>query len=190
MNKRILVTCIALVVSGFMLFAQKGKLIEKYLEKTLSSQAAPNTGPIPDYSDPFYWAVSPYKHSKADSVPSFLKNEKRDQRADVFFIHPTSYIGTDDENDMLQPGANWKKLLDNLKILSWNADLTDGAINRRTDDRSILYQTSAFNGSCRIFAPRYRQANIKVFLYAILPKPIKLSIWLTPILKKHLNTTC
>jgi len=163
MRKKWFVVFVALVVSGVVTFAQKGKLIERYLEKTLSSVAAPNTGPAPDYRDPYYWAASPYKPGTADSVPSFLKDEVRDRRADVFFIHPTSYIGTDDENDMLQPGANWKEILDKLKTLSWNANLTDAAINKRSDDRSVLYQASVFNASCRVFAPRYRQANIKAF---------------------------
>ena len=163
MNKKILIAFILLFASSVMLFAQKGNLIQKYLEKTLSSQAAPNTGPVPDYSNLYFWAASPSKHSTADSIPSFLKEEKRDKSADVFFIHPTSFIGTDDENDMLQSGTNWKEMLDKLKVLSWNADLNDEAINKRSDDRSILYQASVFNGSCRVFAPRYRQANIKAF---------------------------
>ncbi len=163
MRKKILVICVIILTSGISLHAQRGKFIQKYLEKTFSSEAAPNSGPAPDYSNQFYWAASPYKHSTADSIPSALKNEFRDQRADVFFIHPTSYIGANDENDLLQGNAKWKEVLNKLKPLSWNADLTDTAVNNRTDKRTILYQASVFNGSCRIFAPRYRQANIKAF---------------------------
>jgi len=161
MNRKILL--MLLLLSGTVIFAQQGRLIQKYLQKTLNDQAAPNTGPAPDYSKPYFWAASPYKPGNADSIPSFLKHEKRDQRADVFFIHPTSFTGTNDEDELLQSNANRIQILESLKTLPWNADLTDEKINSRTDSRSILYQASVFNGSCRIFAPRYRQANIKAF---------------------------
>jgi hypothetical protein len=162
MKKRIVLTGVILISTVFV-FAQKHKFIEKYLEKTLNSEAAPNTGPAPDYNNLVFWAASPYKHSTADSIPVLLKNEICDKRADVFFIHPTSYLGNNNEDDMLQPGTNKMKILESLKKVSWNADLTDTLVNNRTDSRTMLYQASVFNGSCRIFAPRYRQANIKAF---------------------------
>ncbi len=110
-----------------------------------SAVAAPkNTGPAPDYSDLQYWAASPYKDDTSDKVPDFLKNEIRDTRADVFFIHPTSYFGE-------------------KKGSPWNADLRDTAVNNNTDNLSIRLQTSVFNGSCRVFAPRYRQGNMEAF---------------------------
>src|SRR5205085_571698 len=93
----------------------------------------------PDYSNLYYWASHPLKHDAADSVPSFLKNEKRDSSADVFFLHPTTYT---------RDFAN----------ASWNASVNDEALNRETDNRPILYQASVFNGSCKVYAPRYRQA--------------------------------
>ena len=139
MRKKWFVVFVALVVSGVVTFAQKGKLIERYLEKTLSSVAAPNTGPVPDYRDPYYWAASPYKPSMADSVPSFLKDEVRDRRADVFFIHPTTLISEKDSR--------------------WNADIDDAVLNSKTDYSSILYQASVFNEAGNVFSPRYRQAN-------------------------------
>lgn len=33
-------------------------------------------------------------------------------------------------------------------------------VNKRTDENSILYQASIFNGTGRVFAPRYRQAHL------------------------------
>jgi hypothetical protein len=45
----------------------------------------------------------------------------------------------------------------------WNADIDDAAVNKKTDDASILYQASVFNKYCRVFAPRYRQANLFAF---------------------------
>ena len=73
-----------------------------------------------------------------------MKNEVRDARADVFFIHPTSYFGE-------------------KKGSPWNADLRDTVVNNNTDNLSILLQASVFNGSCRVFAPRYRQGNMEAF---------------------------
>ncbi len=45
----------------------------------------------------------------------------------------------------------------------WNADIDDEKINSKTDKASILYQASVFNKYCRVFAPRYRQANLEAF---------------------------
>ena len=110
-----------------------------------SAVASPkNTGPAPDYSDLQYWAASPFKDDTSDKIPDFLKNEVRDTRADVFFIHPTSYFGE-------------------KKGSPWNADLRDTAVNNNTDNLSIRLQTTVFNGSCRVFAPRYRQGNMEAF---------------------------
>lgn len=112
--------------------------------KLLGGMSPENTGPAPDYSDLKNWAASPFKDDTSDKIPDFLKDEKRDQRADVFFIHPTSYFGE-------------------KKTSPWNADLRDTAVNNNTDNLSILFQTTVFNGSCRVFAPRYRQGNMEAF---------------------------
>ena len=45
----------------------------------------------------------------------------------------------------------------------WNANIDDSKINSKTDKESILYQATVFNKYCRIFAPRYRQANLDAF---------------------------
>jgi hypothetical protein len=45
----------------------------------------------------------------------------------------------------------------------WNANIDDVAVNKKTDESSILYQASIFNKYCRVFAPRYRQANLFAF---------------------------
>ncbi|WP_293052953.1 DUF3089 domain-containing protein [Paludibacter sp.] len=149
MNKNVIaiLICLLLVPS---VDAQRGKLVQKLLAKRLEASSAENTGPTPDYNNLFFWAASPLKHDNSDSIPSFLANEPRDQRADVFFIHPTSFS-------------------QDVKEGAWNADLTDATLNSQTDSRSILYQASVFNGSCRVFAPRYRQANLKAFFIRTTP---------------------
>ena len=97
----------------------------------------------PDYYNLDYWAAHPWKKNPSDNTPAFLSSI-RDSIADVFFIYPTTY-------------------LDPLLGLGWNAPIDDENINRKTDNTAILYQASVFNSSCRIFAPRYRQANLKAF---------------------------
>ncbi len=154
----ILFLCIAVNHS----FAQRGKFVQNAIENKLDRDATPNKGPIPDYADLFYWAASPHKRDMSDSIPIGVKDEVRTQDADMFFIHPTTYIGTDE--NILNEDFNRMEWLDELSSLAWNADLTDSTINNRTDTRTILNQATAFNGNCRIFAPRYRQANIKAFI--------------------------
>lgn len=100
-----------------------------------------------DYSKIENWAASPYKSDYSDFVPGCLKNSAEEEKpADVFFIHPTSYFAEED-------------------TASWNARLSDSIVNTETDTKSILFQASAYNGSCRVFAPCYRQANMEAFYH-------------------------
>ena len=91
-----------------------------------------------------YWAAHPWKWDPSDSIPAPLKNEILDSLADVFFIHPTTFTDKKDEHIA-------------------NAQIDDAYINAKTDYSSILFQASVFNVSCRVFAPRYRQAHIQNF---------------------------
>lgn len=103
-----------------------------------------STNGKPDYSNIDYWASHPWKIDAADNVPSSVINKKIDSVVDVFFLHPTTYIS--------------------FKMpMGWNADIDDKMTNKKTDKGAILYQASVFNQHCRIFAPRYRQANFKAF---------------------------
>lgn len=102
-----------------------------------------NNGVVPDYSNIDLWAAHPWKQDNSDRVPKRIKKEWRDSMVDVFFIHPTTFT---DKN-----------------FNHWNADILDKTLNDKTDKSTILYQASVFNGSCRVFSPRYRQVNIKAF---------------------------
>lgn len=104
-------------------------------------------GSQPDYSLSKNWAALPEIRDNADRVPKH-SNEKDLQsvaKADVFFIHPTTYTRTTDHSK------------------DWNANIDDPEINKRTDQTTILYQASTFNNSARVFAPRYRQAHISSY---------------------------
>ncbi len=104
----------------------------------------------PDYSREESWAVLPSKKENADSVPSccgFINSEDTSS-IDVFFVYPTSYITTTEIS------------------YEWNAWASDRSINKKTDEGSILYQASVFNGTGKIYAPRYRQAHLGSFFTA------------------------
>ncbi len=64
--------------------------------------------------------------------------------ADVFFLHPTTFIKE-------------------IRNSALNADVNDDALNKETDEKTILNQASVFNNCARIFAPRYRQAHLKAY---------------------------
>jgi hypothetical protein len=103
-------------------------------------QSVPLTNRIPDYSLMKDWAAHPQKQDPSDRVPKSLQaNYFPDSTVDVFFIHPTTYL--------------------TVKKNGGNADIDDADLNDKTDQAPILYQASVFNESCRVFAPRYRQAH-------------------------------
>lgn len=99
---------------------------------------------VPDYSREDAWIALPWKHNATDTVPpgSGLKDEQADAKVDVFFIYPTL--------DFSNKG--------------WNADIYDKNLNNRIDKTTMRQQASVFNGSCRIFSPRYRQATLYSFM--------------------------
>lgn len=99
----------------------------------------------PNYEDLFFWASHPDKKDPGDEVPegSVLKDRQMEAPADVFFVHPTTLL---------------------VKPKYWNGDLRDESLNDRTDAMPIRTQASVFNDCCRIYAPRYRQAALIVFM--------------------------
>ena len=117
----------------------------KSFKQVYEQEFAQKENATPDYGNLKYWAAHPWKNDPSDSIPKPLLNEPRDSSVDVFFLHPTTL--TD------------KK----LNGIVWNADINDAELNAKTDYSSILYQASVFNASCRVFAPRYRQAHIYSF---------------------------
>lgn len=98
--------------------------------------------PAPDYSLEKNWAALPTKKDSADALPDkSVQDNQANAKADVFFIHPTLYF----------------------KAKSWNADLNDKNANLLTEKYAIRQQASVFNGSCKVYAPRYRQATLASF---------------------------
>ncbi|HOX84319.1 MAG TPA: DUF3089 domain-containing protein [Chryseolinea sp.] len=102
---------------------------------------------IPDYSNDQSWASLPGKPDAADSIPknSNLVEGQSLAKADVFFIYPTIFTG--------EPTNQYQ----------WNADVRDTLLNLKIQQSTILNQASIFNGSCKIYAPYYRQAHLYSF---------------------------
>lgn len=103
------------------------------------------TPAVPDYSNTDRWAALPTMIDSADALPiSIWKDVQSDSPVDIFFVHPTTYVGKAGQKN-------------------WNADLDDEKLNRQTDKSSIRYQASIFNGAGKVYAPRYRQAHLNCF---------------------------
>ena len=96
----------------------------------------------PDYSQKENWSALPFREDVADVLPKG-EDWRSDslKEVDVFYVHPTVY----------QKGP------------LWNAGLDMKKINRKVDKYPVRLQASVFNASCRVYAPRYRQAVVKVF---------------------------
>lgn len=106
----------------------------------------PEISPIkPDYSQSQSWAALPNRADNADRTPnSSLIDQQETAEVDVFFLHPTTYTGKKGHK-------------------SWNGPIDDPKLNARTDEGTILYQASIFNGVGKIYAPRYRQAHLHAY---------------------------
>ena len=96
--------------------------------------------PAPDYAQIENWAALPDKEDNADVVPpdSGASDQQATAEADTFFLHPTTYFGW----------SNWNGPTD-----SWSTQIV-------TSQGILKQQASAFNGSTRVYAPRYRQLSM------------------------------
>ena len=112
------------------------------LSQTFEEQVQPSA---PDYSQEKYWSALPWRVDSPDEVPNDEEYKNRQDSAvvDVFFIHPTTLTE---------------------KQGVWNADLDNEKMNQKVDNLPVKHQASVFNGSTRVFAPRYRQANYGAFM--------------------------
>ena len=118
------------------------------LAQAATQDARPQSAPpAPDYAQADTWAAWPGRPSGADSVaPGLLEAAlPQDEKVDVFFIHPTTYLSGG------EPNARYDE---------------PGATSTQVDRGVLRFQASAFNACCRIYAPHYRQATIRAFLSA------------------------
>ena len=127
-----------------------GVLAFKFQEEIAYRYLAPKLGytdmgiiPRPVYLFPKWWSAHPDIEDFADHLPVGLDllDTQANAPADVFFVHPTTYLGDD-----------------------WNAHADDTKANAIVDGLVLTAQASVFNGCCRVFAPRYRQAHLATFV--------------------------
>ena len=95
----------------------------------------------PDYANPVQWAALPDRDDAADTLAAGATDVQATTPVDVFFVHPTTFLSAD----------------------AWNQSLDDATTNELTDQMVMQGQASVFNGCCRIYAPRYRQATLAAF---------------------------
>lgn len=132
---------IILVVIGGILIAAFGTQLFTWAVTPPNAFETYDPPPAPDYANPTSWAARPETADEADATPKGLSDNQSTAQADVFFIHPTTY----------------------LSRAGWNAPLDDETARDRIDSFVMRYQASAFNGCCKIYAPLYRQATIAAF---------------------------
>lgn len=110
----------------------------KYATKEFKYSEAPIS---PDYSNLDSWAAHPEK--KDEIIDKFYNTEKKNLKADVFYIYPT--LLTDNKNN------------------SWNSDISDKQQNRVVKNVAIKYQASAWANAGKIYSPLYRQVHYRSF---------------------------
>jgi hypothetical protein len=95
----------------------------------------------PDYARDDAWSALPGRVDAADVAPAaWPAGDQLAAPADVFYLHPTSYLGA-----------------------HWNGPFDDPALQRASDDGGARIQASAFNACCAVYAPYYRQSNGAAF---------------------------
>ena len=95
--------------------------------------------PPPDYARTAEWLALPGRNGLERSTPPGLNPvDERSAPADVFFVHPTTFKGSP------------------IWVAPFDASDTAAPLNPPV----LLDQVSVFNGCCRLYAPRYRQATL------------------------------
>ncbi|HEY1629819.1 MAG TPA: DUF3089 domain-containing protein [Rhizomicrobium sp.] len=120
-----------LTLAGYAIYA-----LTKHPSAPFDPKSAP---PAPDYSQPQAWLAFPGRNGLERSTPPGMTAiDEAQAPADVFFVHPTTFLKND----------------------TWNTayDISDEAAP--LNPAVLLGQIGAFNGCCRLYAPRYRQATL------------------------------
>ncbi len=135
----------ALAVAGIALFGALRAVVALWGDELLAAYIAPSgpfqvgrSAPAPDYDNPLYWAAFPGRSSAARLIPYGLQPPAQPAPADVFYLHPTSYVSAD----------------------SWNSPLFTDSRAWEMVDIILGAQASAFNLCCEVYAPHYRQAAL------------------------------
>jgi len=94
-----------------------------------------------DYTDEQNWAALPWREGDpSDRVPDGVSGDG--DAADVFYIHPTTFLSAD----------------------AWNVPQSELRTTPLLEGVVLRDQPSAFNACCRVFAPYYQQATFYAFM--------------------------
>jgi hypothetical protein len=132
---------IVMVVSGYIYRDLLALMMFRVYVKPTESFAESVPPSAPDYFNLEYWAALPDREDGADFTPAGVNDGQSSADVDVFFVHPTTYLNS----------------------AGWNAPMGDKPSGNWVDDAVMPGQASVFNGAARVFAPRYRQAQIYAF---------------------------
>jgi hypothetical protein len=95
----------------------------------------------PDYSNMDNWAAYPQKNGQQFYTPDQLYTvNKLNNEVDVFYIHPTGFFEK-----------------------AWNSTMDKSRSAYERTEVMLANQATAFNDSCNIYAPEYRQATYYSF---------------------------
>ncbi|CAN5200253.1 DUF3089 domain-containing protein [soil metagenome] len=131
---RALGVALVLVVS-----ATNGCSLAQVIRRPSEPFDAARTPPAPDYGRPETWQALPGRDGLERSTPPGLTAvSEAEAPADVFFIHPTTYL----DNSV------------------WNGPWDAPDEVAKLNPAVLLNQVSAFNGCCLLYAPHYRQATL------------------------------
>jgi hypothetical protein len=133
---------VVLAVTGFIYRDMFMQMLFRWNVKPVTSFTETTPPPAPDYFNRDHWAALPDRKDGADYTPAGVKDGQANASADVFFVHPTTYLSN----------------------AGWNAPMGHEPSGKWVDDAVMTGQASVFNGAARVFAPRYRQAQIYAFL--------------------------
>ena len=130
-----------MLVAGFMYRDILMMMAFSAYVKPASAFAETTPPQAPDYFSPQHWAALPDREDAADFTLEGISDSQASASVDVFFVHPTTFLSS----------------------TGWNAPMGDIASGNWVDNAVMPGQASAFNGVARVYAPRYRQAQIYAF---------------------------
>ncbi len=136
----VLVVAIVGAAGAAWLWSEYGFLLKMRPSKPFALEAAPSA---PDYDQDEAWAALPTTADEGDLLPNdaSLIDAQADAPADVFFIHPTTFLAPE-----------------------WNAPIDRSTRAFEGVERFVAGEASPFNGCCRVYAPLYRQATFYAFI--------------------------
>lgn len=127
-------------LAGLYIFWDQAQMAALRLMVPDHPYAEDRSPPVPDYNLTESWAALPGHDPYSELTPQNV-GQREKLAVDVFFIHPTSYLGH----------------------AHWNAAIDDPEATH-TLPRILASQASPFGATARLFVPRYRQAAFGAFI--------------------------